>query len=123
VIWTVAGVVLGVGLLALLVSSIERANQRRKEVVALQLVGLGRGVIRRAQGLETAVPVVVGSVLAVGLGALAGTTYLTLDSSMAIPWEQTVVLATVAVVGGLVVAAVSVVACAPRLRPDEIRAE
>jgi hypothetical protein len=123
VIWTVAGVVLGVGLLALMVSAIDRASQRRKEVVALQLVGLGRGVIRRAQGLETAVPVVVGSVLAVGLGAVSGATYLSLDDSSTIPWGQTLVLGGVAVVGGLVVAAVSMVACAPRLRPEEIRAE
>jgi hypothetical protein len=123
VIWTVAGVVLGVGLLALMVSAIDRASQRRKEVVALQLVGLGRGVIRRAQGLETAVPVVIGSVLAVGLGAVSGATYLSLDDSSTIPWGQTLVLGGVAVVGGLVVAAVSMVACAPRLRPEEIRAE
>jgi hypothetical protein len=123
VLWTVAGVVLGVGLLALMVSAIDRASQRRKEVVALQLVGLGRGVIRRAQGLETAVPVVIGSVLAVGLGALSGATYLSLDDASTIPWEQTIVLGCVAVVGGLVVAAVSMVACAPRLRPEEIRAE
>lgn len=123
VIWMVAGIVLGVGLLALTVSAIDRAVQRRKEVVALQLVGLGRGVIRRAQALETAVPVVAGAVLAVALGALAGATYLTLDESVAVPWEQTVVLAAVAVLGGLVVTAVSVLACAPRLRPEEIRAE
>lgn len=123
VIWTVAGVVLGVGLLALMVSAIDRAAQRRKEVVALQLVGLGRGVIRRAQGLETAVPVVIGSVLAVGLGALSGATYLSLDDSATIPWEQTILLGGVALVGGLLVAAISMIACAPRLRREEIRAE
>jgi putative ABC transport system permease protein len=123
VIWLVAGVVLGVGLLALMVSAIDRAVQRRKEVVALQLVGVGRGVIRRAQGLETAVPVVIGSLLAVGLGALAGATYLSIDDGATIPWEQTLVLGLVAVVGGLGVALVSMIACAPRLRPEEIRAE
>jgi putative ABC transport system permease protein len=123
VIWTVAGVVLGVGLLALLVSAIDRASQRRKEVVALQLVGIGRGTIRRAQGLETAVPVVIGSVLAVGLGALAGATFLSIDDSSTVPWGQTLVLGAVAVVGGLVVAAITMVACAPRVRAEEIRAE
>ncbi|GAA1792328.1 hypothetical protein GCM10009795_042490 [Nocardioides hankookensis] len=123
VIWTVAGVVLGVGLLALTVSTIDRASQRRKEVVALQLVGLGRGVIRRAQGLETAVPVVIGSVLAVGLGALSGATYLSVDDASTIPWGQTIVLGLVAVAGGLGVALVSMIACAPRVRPEEIRAE
>lgn len=123
VIWTVAGVVLAVGLLALTIAAIDRAVQRRKEVVALQLVGVDRGVLRRAQALETAVPVTIGAVLAVGLGALAGATYLSLDESTVIPWEQTVVLAAVAVVGGLGVAVVTMIAAAPRLRPEEIRAE
>lgn len=123
VIWVVAGVVLGVGLLALTVSAIDRAVQRRKEVVALQLVGLGRGVIRRAQALETAVPVTVGAVLAVGLGALSGATYLSVDDAVSVPWEQAAVLGVVAVIGGLGVAAITMLACAPRLRPEEIRAE
>jgi putative ABC transport system permease protein len=123
VIWIVAGVVLAVGLLALTVSTIDRGAQRRKEIVALQLVGLGRGVLRRAQGLETAVPVVIGSVLAVGLGALSGATYLSIDDSSVIPWEQTLVLGVVAVAGGLGVALVSMISCAPRVRPEEIRAE
>jgi hypothetical protein len=123
IIWTIAAVVLGVGLLALAIATIDRTIQRRKEVVALQLVGLGPGVLRRAQLLETAVPLTIGIVLAVGLGALGGATYLTLDDSLGIPWGQTWRLAVAGVVGGLLVAGVSVLTAAPRLRSEEIRTE
>jgi putative ABC transport system permease protein len=123
VIWTIAGVVVGIGLLALTIATVDRAVQRRKEVVALRLVGLGAGVVRRAQLLESAVPLVLGIVLSVGLGALAGSTFLTLDETLGMPWTQTWRLAAVAVLGGLAVAAVCTAAAVPRLRPEEIRAE
>ena len=61
--------------------------------------------------------------MGLGLGAVSEATYLSLDDNAMIPWEQTIVLGCVAVVGGLVVATVTMVACAPRLRPEEIRAE
>jgi putative ABC transport system permease protein len=97
--------------------------QRRKEVVALQLVGVAPRVVRRAQLLETAVPLTIGIVLAVGLGALGGATFLTLDETIAMPWTQTWRLAATGVLGGLVVAGVCMLAATPRLRPEEIRAE
>jgi putative ABC transport system permease protein len=123
IIWTIAAVVLGVGLLALTIATVDRAVQRRKEVVALQLVGVAPRVVRRAQLLETAVPLTIGIVLAVGLGALGGATFLTLDETIAMPWTQTWRLAATGVLGGLVVAGVCMLAATPRLRPEEIRAE
>lgn len=123
IIWTIAAVVLGIGLLALAIATLDRAVQRRKEVVALQLIGLSPRVLRRAQLLESALPLTIGIVLSVGLGALAGATYLTLDESVGMPWSQTWRLAGIGVVGGLVVAAVCMLAATPRLRPEEIRAE
>jgi putative ABC transport system permease protein len=123
IILTIAAVVLGVGLLALATATIDRAVQRRKEVVALQLVGVGPRVIRRAQLLESAVPLTIGIVLAVGLGALSGATFLVLDESIGMPWVQTWWLAGAAVVGGLLVAAICTIASAPRLRLEELRAE
>lgn len=80
-------------------------------------------MLRRAQLLESALPLTIGIVLSVGLGALAGATYLTLDESVGMPWSQTWRLAGIGVVGGLVVAAVCMLAATPRLRPEEIRAE
>jgi putative ABC transport system permease protein len=122
-VWTVAGLVLAIGLLAFAVAAIDRAVERRREVVALQLVGVPRRVLRRAQWVEALVPVVVGSVLAVALGALAGATYLSIDEGLLMPWSQTVRLALAAALGGTVVAGLTVVASAPRIRPEQIRRE
>lgn len=123
VVWSVAAIVLGVGLLALAIATVDRTIQRRKEVVALQLVGLGPRVLRRAQLIETGLPVTLGSALAVGLGALAGATFLTLGDSLGMPWRQTWVLLGVAVLGCLAVTGMAMLTSAPRLRPEEIRAE
>lgn len=122
-LWTLAAVVLGVGLLALVVAAGDRAIQRRKEVTGLRLVGLSGGVLRRAQALETGLPVVLGALLAIGCGALAGAAYLTLDEQPRMPWEQTWTLAAAATLGGLLVAALTTAAATPRIRADEIRAE
>ncbi len=65
----------------------------------------------------------VGAVLAVALGALAGATFLVLDESIGMPWEQTWRLAAAAVVASAAVAGITVLASAPPLRPEEIRAE
>lgn len=123
IIWTIAAVVLGVGLLSLMIATIDRAIQRRKEMVGLRLVGLGAGPLRRAQLFESAVPLTLGIAMAIGLGALAGGTFLSLDGTLAVPWDQTWRLLGAAVLGGLVVAAVCTAAAVPRLRPEEIRAE
>lgn len=123
VVWTLAAVVLGIGLLALAIATIDRGIQRRKEVVGLQLVGVGPGVLRRAQLLETGLPVTLGAGLAIGLGSLAGAAYLTLDDGLDGPWRQTWVLLAVALLGCLVVAGLAMIAATPRLRPEEIRAE
>ncbi|MFC7493696.1 MULTISPECIES: FtsX-like permease family protein [unclassified Nocardioides] len=123
IVWTIAGVVLGVGLLALTIATIDRTIQRRKEVAGLRLVGLAPGVLRRAQLIETGLPVTLGAVLAIGLGALAGATFLTLDDGLVMPWLQTWVLLGIAVLGCLGVAAIAMLNAVPRLRPEEIRAE
>jgi putative ABC transport system permease protein len=76
IVWSVAAVILSVGLLALAIAAVDRAVTRRREVVALQLVGVSPGTLRRVQWLEAALPIAVGTVLAIGLGFLAGATYL-----------------------------------------------
>ena len=115
-VWTVAGLVLAIGLLAFAVAAIDRVVERRKEMVALQLVGVPASLLRRAQWVEALVPIVIGSAFAVGLGAMAGATYLTLDSEMSMPWGQAAGLAGVAACGGALVAGLTVLASAPRIR-------
>lgn len=123
IVWSVAGLILIIGLLGYVVAAVDRAVERRKELVALQLLGTPRSVLRRAQWLEALVPIVVGSVLAVGLGALAGATYLRLDEAGSMPWAQAGWLALVAAGCGLLVASGVVVASTQSIRADQIRRE
>jgi len=124
-VWAVAAVILSVGLLAFAVAGIDRAVARRREVVRLQLVGVPPGLLRRTQWLEAALPVGVGTLLAIGLGILAGATYLSFDDNHLahVPWRQSLTLAAVSVVCAAGIAGLTVVAAGPRLRAELIRAE
>jgi putative ABC transport system permease protein len=124
-LWAVAAVVLGIGLLAFAVAAVDRAVARRREVTALQLVGVPRSMLRRTQWAEAAVPLALGSTLAIALGLLAGATYLSLDdeSHLSSPWAPALRLVLIAAVGSLLVGALTVVASSPRISPDLIRHE
>ncbi|MEX0429258.1 FtsX-like permease family protein [Nocardioides sp. DS6] len=123
-VWTIAGVILAVGLLAFGITAVDRTVQRRKQTTALRLVGVDAGTLRRAQWVEAGVPLAAGTVLSVGLGALAGATYLAYgEPDTALPWGATWMLAAVAVLGSALVGAATVIASSPRIRPQEIRAE
>ncbi|NUS49959.1 MAG: hypothetical protein HOQ22_02830 [Nocardioidaceae bacterium] len=121
-VWGVAAVILSVGLLSFGIAAVDRAVTRRREVVGLQLVGVPPGLLRRAQWLEAALPITVGTLLAIGLGLVCGATYLSLDDGrLRLPWTQSLTLATAAVVAAAVLAGLTVLAASPRLRPDLIR--
>lgn len=125
-VWTVAGVILAVGLLTFGIAGIDRAVQRRKQITALRLVGIGAGTLRRSQWVEATLPIGVGAALAVVLGALAGVTYLRwgdLDARTPLPWGATWLLVGVAVLGSVLVGGATVIASSPRIRPEEIRTE
>ena len=125
-VWCVAGVILAVGLLTFGIAGVDRAVQRRKQVTALRLVGIGAGTLQRSQWVEASLPIGVGAALAVALGALAGLTYLRwggLDSDVPLPWGATWLLAGLAVLGAIAAGAATVLASSPRIRPDEIRTE
>ncbi|MGN6131682.1 MAG: ABC transporter permease [Nocardioidaceae bacterium] len=123
-VWAIAAIVLSIGLLAFAVAAVDRAVTRRREVTALQLVGVPRTMLRRTQWVEAAAPLALGSTLAIALGLLAGATYLSLDGShLPSPWAQSLVLALIAALGSLLVGALTVVASSPRISPDLIRHE
>lgn len=122
-VWSVGVLVISLGLLSFGIAALDRAVERRREVAALQVVGVPAAVLRRAQWIEVAVPLVIGSLLAVAAGLSAGATYLTLDGSARLPWEVTALWALLGTVGGVAIGGVTVIAASPRLRPDLIRAE
>jgi putative ABC transport system permease protein len=125
-VWTIAGIILALGLLTFGVASIDRVVQRRKQMTALRLLGVPAATVRRAQWIEAGVPIAGGTVLAIGLGALGGATFLLWAEDgdrVLLPWHQVGVFALVATAGAAVVAGLTVIASNPRIRPEEIRAE
>jgi putative ABC transport system permease protein len=120
-VWAVAAVVLAIGLVGFAVATMDRAVSRRAEMVNLQLVGAGRGVLRAAQWWEAAVPLVFGVVLAIASGTAVGYSYLVLTEDAALPWRSIGTLTVVSVVAAVGVAGMTVVACAPRIRAELIR--
>lgn len=120
--WAVAALVLSIGLVGFAIATIDRAVSRRAEMVSLQLVGTGRGVIRAAQWWEAAVPLVVGVVAAIAAGLSIGFVYLSLTGETSnVPWASIGLLTVVSAGAAIVVAGLTVVAGAPRIRAELIR--
>lgn len=124
VVCAVAAVILSVGMLAFAVAAIDRALTRRREVVSLQLVGVSPGLLRRTQWIEAALPIAAGTLLAIGLGLLAGATYLSIGGiAHDVPLQQSLTLGVVSVISAFGIAGLTVLAASPPIRPDLIRAE
>lgn len=122
--WTLAAVILSLGLLTFAIAGIDRALSRRRELVGLQLVGTPPRVLWRAQWLEAALPTTVGCLLAIVAGQFAGAAFLRIDGgSLSAPWPQAAILAMIALVASLAVAGLTVLATSTRISPDQIRAE
>jgi putative ABC transport system permease protein len=123
VVWTLAVVILSVGLLTFTIAGVDRALARRRELTALRLVGTPASLLRRAQWFEAALPTMLGSVLAIFAGAYAGATYLQLDKDQVMPLTSAMTLAAAAVATSAVLASLTVIGTASRLDPEHIRAE
>ncbi|TDE14045.1 FtsX-like permease family protein [Jiangella asiatica] len=124
VIWTLAAVVLSIGLLTFAVAAGDRAVARRRELTSLLLVGTPPTLLRRAQWLEAALPTALGCVAAIVSGLFAGSTYLQLGSDMGDPpWQQSALLLGIAVLASAAVAGVTVIGVGSRLKAEHIRAE
>lgn len=123
-VWAIAAIILAVGLLSFAIAAIDRAISRREEVMSLQLVGVSPQILRRIQWLEAAIPLAGGTVLAIGLGLLAGASYLAYGDILEhLPWRQTLTLAAISVACSALVAALTVIASSPRIRPELIQRE
>jgi putative ABC transport system permease protein len=122
-VWTLAAVILGIGLLTFAIAGTDRALNRRRELTALRLIGTPGSILRRAQWLEVALPTVLGSVFAIVTGAYAGATYLQLDEDKVLPMTETLALAGAAAAISMILALITVLGTAPRLNAEHIRAE
>lgn len=119
--------VLAIGLLTVGASGVDRVVEKRREIIGLQLVGVPARVLRRSHLLETGLPIILGSALAIGLGALVGDTYLDLGGdtyrNLSVPADFLIPLALGATLGGALIALLAASLAAPRIRPELIRAE
>jgi len=123
-VWAIAGLVLALGLITFLFSAVDRALGRRSEVVALQLVGAPSKLLRRSQYVEALAPLALGAALAIGLGFLAGTSFLAFGGIVDLaPLRPTLILVAMAVAGSTLVAALVAAMASPAIRAEHIRSE
>lgn len=121
----VGALVLVLGLTSCAVGALDRALERRREVVRLQLLGVPARTLTLSHWLEVAVPILLGAGLALGLGWLAGDSYLLLvgeDERLRIAPDFMWPMIAAAGFGSLLVAWATSLAANPRIRPELIRA-
>ncbi len=127
IVYTLAVVILSLGLLTFGIAAIDRALGRRRELASLQVIGTPSATLRRAQWVEAALPTTLGTLLAIASGAFAGLTYLRLDGEWSRHLDRLVppvlTVAGAAVLASVAVAALTVVATNGRLTSDLIRTE
>ncbi|MBO3100563.1 FtsX-like permease family protein [Cellulomonas fengjieae] len=70
VVWTISGVAIGIGLLALALTALDRAAENRRAVARQIAVGVPARTLRTGQLLQTLVPLATSLTLAVGCGLL-----------------------------------------------------
>jgi hypothetical protein len=123
---TLAVIVLGIGLLAVLLTTIDRAIERRRQVAGQVALGVPIRVLRGSQLLQTLVPLWLGLVVAVGLGYLTVLAYLKIgaaDAPVVAPSDTIASMAFAALVGAAVVASATLPGIGRRLTPDLLRRE
>lgn len=124
VLWTLAAVILSIGLLTFAVAAIDRTLTRQREVTGLLILGTPPRLIRRAQLLEAALPISAGSLLAIAAGLFAGSSYLgTVGETQLIPWVPTLVLTGCALAASAAFAGLTVLGSPTRISPNRIRTE
>jgi hypothetical protein len=124
VLYAVAGVVLGVGLVALLIAGIDRASERRRHLAALAVLGVPGRVVRRSQLVQALAPLALGIPVAAGIGLLAGGAYLTVaEERSATPWPVVALLVVAVAAAGGLVAGGTLLGLGGRIRPADLRRE
>lgn len=123
---TLAVIVLGIGLLAVLITTIDRAIERRRQVSGQVALGVPIRILRGSQLLQTLIPLWIGLVAAIGLGYLTVLAYLEIgaaDTPIAAPTQTIGAMALAALVGAAVVAGATLPGIGARLTPDLLRRE
>lgn len=123
-VWTLATVILGVGLMTVMVSAVDRAVDRRRPVALLVAAGTPPRVLRAAQFLQVLLALLPGLVMAMAAGWLVGLVLIHVDGrELSAPWSAWANVALVSVLGTVVVSGVTVAGVGARLSPQALRRE
>lgn len=121
-VWTLAAIVLGIGLLAVLLTTIDRAIERRREIASQVALGVPLRVLRGSQLLQTLLPLSLGLVASIGLGYLTVMTYLKMADETAPALSDTIATMTIAAtVSATIMAIATLPGIGGRLTPDLLR--
>jgi hypothetical protein len=121
---TLAGVAIGVALLILALSAVDRARERRRPVARQLMVGVPGTVLRAGQFIQVLLPAFVAVGLGMGAGAVGVRGYANLaDQTSLVAPQSWLSLAATALLGSLVAALVVLPNARPRLTADLLRRE
>lgn len=122
--YALIGCVVAVGLLAVVVNVLDRAGERRRTVAAMRAVGTPSAVLRRAQFVGVLLPLAAGVSIATIAGWVTGRTYLSFDDAIgSFPASGLLILWACALVGALLVAALTLPGLGRHLSADQLRRE
>lgn len=124
VITTLSAIVIGVGLLSLGMTAVDRAVERRKSVARHIAIGMPARTLRRAQLLQTLLPLAVAVLLATGLGALMVRAFAALAQWPPLAdGAQLGLVATASLAGALLVSLATLPVVRTRISADLLRRE
>ena len=122
--YTLIAAVIAVGLLTVVINVIDRAAERRRSVAATRVLGTHVRVLRRAQFLGVALPLLAGVTVAVVTGWVTGRTYLAFGDALgSFPGTQLLLLWAGACLGAVAVAALTLPGLGRPLSADLVRTE
>lgn len=114
-----------VALLALLITAVDRAIERRRQVTAQRALGVPARTIRSSQLVQTLLPLAVGVPMAGLAGLAACRSYLAIGRIPVrfMPWSAIETTLTLGAAAAVLVAIATVPAIGGRLRPELLRQE
>lgn len=118
------GVVMSIGLLTVVVTTLDMLAERRRRVAGLRMMGIPAPMLRRSQFAAVIIPLAVGLCVAVLAGLLMGRGYLNFaGEAQATPWAALVVLLGSALAAAVVLAAATTAGLGRPLTADLLRRE